>query len=112
MTKKANKVHRSKILTPKRFTFTFSNTPELNIVVQSLEERLSGLNRAEIVKLALVEYNNYLKKQEKFTDTIIRLSRKEEESLAKAMKSKSILVDKKKKGELEKFLNKVKRGHV
>ena len=39
----------TKSITPKRFTFTFSNTPGLNAVVKSLEKRLKGLNRADII---------------------------------------------------------------
>ena len=112
MPSKPSKSRYSQKVIPQRLTFTFSNTPELNIVVQSLEDRLSGLNRAEIVKLALIEYNNFLKKQDEFYEKALRLSDEEEKSLIKAMKSESVLVDTEKEGELEKALDLAKKKYV
>jgi hypothetical protein len=50
---------------PTRITFTFAKSKELDKLVISLEKRLSGLSKAEIVKLALVELNNTLSIRDK-----------------------------------------------
>jgi len=106
------KFKKSKEVEPKRFTFTFSNSPELDQVVKSLEERLSGMNRAEIVKLALVEFYYYLNKQDAFYDKVYHLTAEQEASLEKSLESPSILVDTTKDGALDKFLNKIKKEYV
>jgi hypothetical protein len=72
---------------PTRLTFTFSKSKELEKLVKSLEHRLSGLSRAEIVKLALVELNNTLEIRDKNTMYVEYLSEEHEQELIKSKAS-------------------------
>ena len=47
-----------------------------------------------------------------FDKKLVQLTKDEEESLEKAMKTKSIMVDSTKKGELEIFLDKAKKTYI
>ena len=106
------KYKKSKIIEPQRFTFTFSNSPELNQVVNGLEERLMGMNRAEIVKLALVEFYHNLNQQNPFSNNAYCLTSEQENSLEESLNSPSILVDLSQDDALDKFLNQVKKEYV
>jgi hypothetical protein len=97
---------------PKRFTFTFSNSSGLDEIIKSLEKRLKGLSRAEIVKLALIEFNHQLEYKDKMLDDAIWLSEEEDTSLAKAMESDSIMVDTTQPGSLRKFLDNAKNQYA
>jgi hypothetical protein len=54
-----------------RITFTFAKTPELESVIDSLEQDFAGLNRGEIVKLALVEFNKLNQKRRQILDAAL-----------------------------------------
>jgi hypothetical protein len=70
-----------------RLTFTFSKSKELEKLVYTLEHRLSGLSRAEIVKLALIELNNTLLIRDKNTSQVEYLSEAHERELIKSKDS-------------------------
>jgi hypothetical protein len=102
----------TKTASPKRFTFTFSNSSGLGVIINSLEQRLKGLSRAEIVKLALVEFNHHLEYKDKILDEAIWLSEEEENSLAMAMESESVMADTSGSGALRNFLDNAKKKYA
>lgn len=70
-----------------RYTFTLSATDDLINLMDYFENRLSGLNRGEIVKLALIELRQSLLNKDYSTSNPIFLTQEQEESIEKAMLS-------------------------
>ena len=68
--------------------------------------------RAEIVKLALIQFNHQLLKEDLMQEKVIRLTQEQEESLAKAMKSDSVLIDTSVPGALDEYFDKIEEGNV
>jgi hypothetical protein len=75
------KTKNSSSAKPARMTFTFSKSDELEELVTSLEKRLSGLSKAEIVKLALIELKHTLLLRDKNTLYVEYLSAAQEQAL-------------------------------
>jgi hypothetical protein len=70
-----------------RYTFTLSATPDFSELMDYFDQRLKGLNRGEVVKLALIELRQSLSSKDKRMNSPVNLTEEEEESLKLAMKS-------------------------
>jgi hypothetical protein len=70
-----------------RYTFTLSATPDFSELMDYFDQRLKGLNRGEVVKLALIELKQALSIKDKKMNSSIYLTEEEEGSLEHAMKS-------------------------
>lgn len=89
-----------------RITFTFAKTPELERVIQSLEEAYSGLSRSEVVKLALIEYEKIAGKKNKILLTTKNNYSKLDKRLTTSIKSGKATTLKNKK-DIEDFFTKL-----
>lgn len=93
ITVKTKKVIKNKLKKPfikgnnVRYTFTLSATNDFSQLMDYFDKRLSGLNRAEIVKLALIELRQSLASKDLSALTPIFLTDEQEKSLIESVQS-------------------------
>jgi hypothetical protein len=70
-----------------RYTFTLSATPDFSDLMGYFDERLKGLNRGEVVKLALIELKQSLTSKDANTQNTVWLTDEQEKELAISLAS-------------------------